>query len=74
MLGIKIRLSTVFYPQTNRQIEQMNQELEQYLGFFTEYRQRDWPEYLVSVEFVVNSKVHSATKISPYYLTGYYSN
>ena len=29
MLGIKTRLLTVFYPQTDRQTEQMNQELEQ---------------------------------------------
>jgi len=31
MLGIEIRLSTVFHPQTDGQMEQMNQELEQYL-------------------------------------------
>ena len=44
----------------------MNQELEQYLRFFTEYRQRDWLEWLTTVEFAVNNKVHSATKISPF--------
>jgi len=38
ILGIKIRLLIVFHPQTNRQIEQINQKLEQYLRFFTEYR------------------------------------
>jgi len=31
MLGINSKLSTVFHPQTNRQTEKMNQELEQYL-------------------------------------------
>ena len=31
-----------------------------------EYRQRDWPEWLVTVEFAVNNKVHSATKVSPF--------
>ena len=44
MLGIETRLLIAFYPQTDRQMEQINQELEQYLRFFTEYRQRDWPE------------------------------
>jgi len=41
----------------------MNQKLEQYLRFFTEYRQRDWPEWLVTAEFAVNNKVHLATKV-----------
>ena len=44
-------------------MEQMNQELEQYLRFFTEYRQKDWPEWLVIAEFAVNNKVHSAKKV-----------
>ena len=44
ILGIEMRLLMVFHLQTDRQMEQMNQELEQYLRFFTEYKQRDWPE------------------------------
>jgi len=31
MLGIEIKLFTVFHPQTDSQMERMNQELEQYL-------------------------------------------
>ena len=41
MLGIKIKLSTVFYPQTDSQTEIMNQELEQYLRFFIDHIQID---------------------------------
>jgi len=44
MLGIKTKLSTAFHPQTDGQTERMNQELEQYLWFFIEHRQKDWPE------------------------------
>ena len=44
ILGIKSKLSTAFYPQTNRQIERVNQELEQYLRMFIDHRQEQWPE------------------------------
>ena len=44
MLGIEMRLSTAFHPQTDGQMEQINQELEQYLRFFVNHRQKDWPE------------------------------
>jgi len=66
MLGIETRLSTAFYPQMDGQMERMNQELEQYLRFFVDHRQKDWPEWLASAEFVVNNKVHTATKVSPF--------
>jgi len=36
------------------------------LRLFTEYRQKDWLEKLATVELVVNNKVHSVTKVSPF--------
>jgi len=66
MLGIEMKLSTVFYPQTDGQTEWMNQKLEQYLRFFIEHKQKDWPEWLVSAEFAVSNKVHMATKVLPF--------
>jgi len=44
MLGIETKLLTLYHPQIDRQIERMNQELEQYLRFFVDHRQKDWPE------------------------------
>ena len=66
MLGIEMRLSTAFHPQTDGQMEQINQELEQYLRFFVNHRQKDWPEWLALAEFVVNNKAHTATKVLPF--------
>ena len=66
MLGIKMKLSTAFHPQTDGQTERMNQELEQYLRFFIEHRQKDWPEWLAVAEFAINNKVHTATKVLPF--------
>jgi len=66
MLGIQTKLSAAFHLQTDGQTKRMNQELEQYLRFFVDHRQKDWPEWLASAEFAVNNKVHSTTKVSPF--------
>ena len=31
-----------------------------------DHRQKDWPEWLVSAEFVINNKAHLTTKVSPF--------
>ena len=46
MLEIESKMSTVFYPQTDRQTERVNQKLEQYLRMFINYRQEQWPDWL----------------------------
>jgi len=66
MLGIKTKLSITFHPQTDGQTERMNQELEQYLRFFIEHRQKDWLEWLAAAEFMINNKVYTAIKILPF--------
>jgi len=37
--------------------------LEQYLCIFINHRQKQWPEWLETVEFAYNNKIHLATKI-----------
>jgi len=63
MLEIESKISIAFHPQTNKQIERVNQELEQYLRMFIDHRQEQWPDWLRITEFVYNNKVHSSTKI-----------
>jgi len=48
------------------QIERINQELEQYLRVFINHRQEQWPDWLGTVEFAYNNKIHAATKTSPF--------
>ena len=47
-------------------MKRMNQELEQYLRFFVKHQQKDWPEWLVLAEFVMNNKTYTAIKVSPF--------
>jgi len=66
LLGIQTKLSTAYHPQTDGQMERINQELEQYLRVFINHRQEQWPNWLGMAEFVYNNKIHTATKISPF--------
>ena len=66
MLGIKSKMLTVFHPQIDGQMERVNQELEQYLRMFIDYRQEQWPDWLGTAEFAYNNKAHSSTKTSPF--------
>jgi transposase InsO family protein len=67
-LGIKANFSTAFHPQTNGQTERVNQELKTFLRAFVNWRQDGWASMLPMAEFTYNSRVHSATKHSPFEL------
>ena len=66
ILRIESKMSTVFYPQTDRQTKRINQELEQYLRMFVDHKQEQWPDWLGMAEFTYNNKMHSSTKTSPF--------
>ena len=66
LLGIQTKLSIAYHPQTDRQTERINQELEQYLRVFIDHRQEQWPDWLGTEEFAYNNKIHAATKILPF--------
>jgi len=66
LLEIQTKLSTAYHPQTNRQMERINQELEQYLRVFINHRQEQWLDWLGIAEFMYNNKIHVATKILPF--------
>ena len=67
ILGIKTKLSTVYHLQTDGQTERVNQEVEQYLRLFVSHRQNDWPEWIAGVEFAYNNKVHTLTRVLPFF-------
>ena len=46
LLKITKALSTVYHPQTDGQMEQVNQKVEVYLCTFINHHQDDWEDYL----------------------------
>jgi transposase InsO family protein len=61
VLGIKGNLSTAYRPQTNGQMERLNQESERYLQTCINFQQDDWAEWLSVAEFTYDNAAHSAT-------------
>jgi len=68
LLGIRISSSTAWHPQTDGQMERVNQELDQFLRLFINERQDDWYDLLPIAEFQHNNHVHSATQQPPFLL------
>ena len=59
LLGIRISSSTAWHPQTDGQMEYVNQELDQFLHLFVNKQQDNWYDPLPIVEFRHNNHVHS---------------
>jgi len=68
ILEIESTMSTAYHPQTDRQIEHVNQALEQYLRCYVDYNLSNWSDLLPSSEFAYNNQAHEGMKESPFYL------
>ena len=67
ILGIESIMSTAYHSQTDRQIECVNQALEQYLRYYVDYNLSNWLDLLPSIEFAYNNQVYKGIKESPFY-------
>jgi len=61
LLGVRLSSSTAWHPQTDRQTERVNQELDQFLHLLVNKRQDNWYDILPIAEFQHNNHVHSVT-------------
>jgi hypothetical protein len=69
LLSMEMALSTTYHPQMDRQTEQINQELEQYLWLYINHMQTNWADWLPVTEFTYNNCKPLATGHPPFYLT-----
>ena len=69
LLGIKRRLSTVYYLETDGSTERINQTLETYLRMFVDFAQDDWFNAILSAEVAINNRDAASTGVSLFFLT-----
>src|SRR5208282_3751563 len=65
ILGIKLKLSTAYHPQTDGQTEIVNQYLDQRLRPFVNYFQDNWSELLPIMDYAGATLPHSSTGFAP---------
>jgi hypothetical protein len=65
-LEIKQKLSTAFHPQTDKELERVNQELKQYLCICGNFQQNNWATLLPIIEFAHNARPHQSAHKSPF--------
>ena len=67
-LGIKLKLSTAYHPQTNGLVERTNEVVGTALRHYVASDHRDWNEYLPFIEFALNSSYHETIQCTPFQL------
>jgi transposase InsO family protein len=65
ILGIKLKLSTAYHPQTDGQTEIVNQYLDQRLRPFVNYFQDNWSELLPIMDYAYATLPHDSTGFAP---------
>ena len=72
-LGIKRRLFTAFYPQTDGQTERQNSTMKAYLWAFVNFKQNNWASLLPIAKFAYNNTKNASTAHTPFKLNcGYH--
>jgi transposase InsO family protein len=68
ILGVKLKLSTAYHPQTDGQTEIMNQYMDQRLRPFVNYYQDNWAELLPMMDYAQFTLEHSSIGMSGFEL------
>ncbi len=65
-MGLELKMSTSFRPQTDGQTERVNLVIQQILRNYVAVDQRDWVDHLELAKFCYNNSEHSATRSTPF--------
>uniref|UniRef100_A0A3B1KES6 Gypsy retrotransposon integrase-like protein 1 n=1 Tax=Astyanax mexicanus TaxID=7994 RepID=A0A3B1KES6_ASTMX len=65
-LGVNVSLTSGHHPESNGQVERLNQEIGRYLRSHCADRQGDWCRFLPWAEYAQNSLIHSSSGLTPF--------
>ena len=65
-LGISVSLTSDFHPESNGQVERVNQDMGRFLRYYCQEGPGEWAAFMPWAEMVQNSLRHSSTNLSPF--------
>ena len=68
-VGIKLKMSTAYHPQTDGQTERMNRVIVDMIRHYISPTHDDWDEHLTAVEFAINNAYQQSIGTTPFRLT-----
>ncbi|TFY52450.1 hypothetical protein EVJ58_g10012 [Rhodofomes roseus] len=68
LLGVDLKMSTAYHPQTDGQSERTNKTINQCLRFYVERHQRNWVRALPRIRFQLMSSLNASTGMSNFQL------
>ena len=68
LIGIKLKLSSAYYPQTNGSTERMNRTITQMLRQCISPKQKDWIYKLLMIEYAINTAQLETIGYAPFFL------
>ena len=65
-LGVSVSLTSGFHPESNGQVERVNQDVGRFLRSYCRDWPGEWARYVPWAELAQNSLRHSSTNMSPF--------
>uniref|UniRef100_A0A673ZSX4 Integrase catalytic domain-containing protein n=1 Tax=Salmo trutta TaxID=8032 RepID=A0A673ZSX4_SALTR len=65
-LGVSVSLTSGFHPESNGQVERVNQEVGRFLRSYCQDRPGEWAAFIPWAEMAQNSLRHSSTNLTPF--------
>ena len=69
LMSSKHHIISPYMPSVNGVIERVHQSIGKYVKSFCEEQTTDWVSFLPALTFSINTRIHSGTKFSPYFIT-----
>ena len=69
MIKARSHTGCAYHPQAQGVVERNHRTINEYLRIFVDESTTNWEEFLPPLQYALNTRTHSATKMSPYWMT-----